>query len=264
MMALIESIKCFGIVTLYLEMNKSGYIVNSGQHAPHITKKLNELGMRQLYDGETRSFSYLIWDKTTEDAIIIDPVRDQASRDLVVCTNLKLVYVVNSLVHEDFITGVSALKKKVKGLKSVISKESGADADHKINDGDEIHFGHRYVVAISTPSQSSGCMSFLLDDNKAIIVNGFTKMHKLLDGGVVLPGHDFDDGGSTDTFVSAFHGKTMDEFVAFLKNTKPKNGGAPCPKKIDAAFECNMKEGANPFNVRSLRSSAKDKWGVFG
>ncbi|KAL7465329.1 hypothetical protein ACHAXS_005655 [Conticribra weissflogii] len=220
--------------------------------------------MRQLYDGETRSFSYLIWDKTTEDAIIIDPVRDQVCRDLVVCTNLNLVYVVNSKVHDDFITGVSALKRKVKGLKSVISKESGADADEKINDGDQIHFGHRHIIAIKTPSQSSGCMSFLLDDNKAIIVHGFNKMHKLPDGGIVMPGHDFDDGGSTDALVHEFHGKTMDDFVSFLKNTKPKKSGASWPKKFDAAFECNMKEGANPFNVRSLRSRAKYKWGVFG
>ena len=83
-------------------MTKGGYIFHpTDQHAPRVNKELKELGMRQLYDEGSKSFSYLIWDKKTEDAIIIDPVRDQVSRDLVVCTNLNLVYAVNTVSGRD-------------------------------------------------------------------------------------------------------------------------------------------------------------------
>ena len=138
-------------------------------HFISIDNDLKELGLRQLYDEESKSFSYLIWDKETEDAVIIDPVKHQASRDAIVCTNLNLIYAINTHVHEDHISGAAALKSKFKGLKSVVSKASGADADEYIEDGDEIHFGNRYITAIATPGHTSGCMSFVLDDGKAVI-----------------------------------------------------------------------------------------------
>eukprot|EP01083_Nonionella_stella_P288020 980340_1 len=135
----------------------AGYILrDDGHHHLHhhahtINQDLEELGMRQLFDEKTNSFSYLIWDKGTEDAVIIDPVRDQVSRDLMVSTNLNLLYAINTHVHEDHMSGTSALKKRVKGLKSVISRSSGADADELIQDGDEIHFDNRHIVALATP-----------------------------------------------------------------------------------------------------------------
>ena len=166
-------------------------------------------------------------------------------------------------VHRDHISGTSSLKRVVNGLKSVISKKSGADADEYVEDGDEVHFGNRYVVAISTPCQtSSGWMSFLLDDGKAIIVNGFNKLFKLSDGSVILPGHDFDCDVLGDAFMAQFKGSTMEEFVCFLKKTEVNN--VTLVENGGIAAACNRKDGAKPFHVRSLRASAKQKWGIFG
>ena len=120
-----------------------------------------ELGMRQLFDPETCTFTYLLWDKQTEDAILVDPVETQVKRDMLVATNLHLVYGVNTHCHADHISGTKKLKKKLKGFQSIISKASGARADELIEDGDEIHFGNRHVKCIATPGHTEGCFSFL-------------------------------------------------------------------------------------------------------
>ncbi len=48
---------------------------------------------------------------------------------------------VNTHCHADHITGTGLLKKKVLGLKSAISKHSGAAADIQLSDGDRVSFG---------------------------------------------------------------------------------------------------------------------------
>lgn len=48
---------------------------------------------------------------------------------------------VNTHCHADHITGTGLLKKKVFGLKSAISKFSGATADILLSEGDNITFG---------------------------------------------------------------------------------------------------------------------------
>ena len=108
--------------------NKGGFILfrkGGGTVDVHPENRdLGELGMRQLFDEESKSFSYLIWDKETEEAVLVDPVKGQVSRDILVSTNLHLVYAINTHVHEDRCSGTGLLKKKVKGLKSIISKAS--------------------------------------------------------------------------------------------------------------------------------------------
>ncbi len=111
----------------------------------------------------------------------------------------------------------------MEGLKSVISRASGAQADEYIEDGDELHFGTRHIIAIETPGHTSHDMSFLLDDGKAVITgdtllvggcgavlekNGgsawslcdslFHKLFTLPADCVVLPGHEYHGGISSN------------------------------------------------------------------
>ncbi|KAL7538137.1 hypothetical protein ACHAXR_008317, partial [Thalassiosira sp. AJA248-18] len=237
---------------------------------------------------ESNSFSYLIWDKDTEDAVIIDPVRNQVSRDIIASTNLHLLYAINTHVHEDRFSGGTSLKKKIKWLKTVISRPSKAEADQYIDDGDEIHFGNRHIVALATPGHTSGCMSFLLDDGKAVLtgdtllVDGYgpvlasgsarsffdSLFHKLLilpDSCIVLPGHDFGGGlhstiGHERSLIEEQCGN-MEDFVQFVNRKSDNNMTLPKENMIIAS---NMKDGATPFNLRSLRTRVKHRWGIFG
>ncbi len=38
--------------------------------------------VRQLFDPESSTYSYLVWDQGTLEAVLIDPVQDQVSRDM--------------------------------------------------------------------------------------------------------------------------------------------------------------------------------------
>ena len=70
-------------------------------------KKPASLGFKQLFDEESSTFTYLLWDVASKDAILIDPVDIQVDRDLkeVSDAGLKLKFGINTHAHADHITG---------------------------------------------------------------------------------------------------------------------------------------------------------------
>jgi len=275
---------------------KGGFILRkamdaSSQEAEEhsVPKPAGGIGMRQLFDDESCTYTYLLWDKETEDAILVDPVDRQVKRDLLVATTMNLVYAVNTHCHADHISGTGALKRKIKGLKSVISKASQAEADELIEHGDEIHFGNRFITALATPGHTEGCLSFLLDDGKAVLTGDtlfvlgcgrtdfqggsaetlYDSVHNQLftlpDDTVVFPGHDYNDkthstiGQEKENNPRLGNDKSKEEFVQFMNDLN-----LPYPKKMDIAVPANLKDGAKPFFVHTLRTRIKQRWGVFG
>lgn len=59
-------------------------------------------------------------------------------------------------MHADHITGTGELKKKLKSFKSVISKNTSAEADLYIDENDLIHFGKFQLVCHNTPGHTDG------------------------------------------------------------------------------------------------------------
>ena len=124
---------------------------------------------RQLFDRVSCTYTYLLADTETSEAVIIDPVVELAERDaqtvkelglklkvsifafktnfpcvysLLYYENILLFqYCINTHVHADHITGTGLLKKLVPGVKSVISRPSGAEADVHVGHGDLVKFG---------------------------------------------------------------------------------------------------------------------------
>ena len=95
---------------------------------------------RQLFDRESCTYTYLLADTVSKEAVLIDPVIELSERDvsLVKELGLNLKYVLNTHVHADHITGTGRLKKLVPGVQSVISAKSGAEADVHVKDGDRM------------------------------------------------------------------------------------------------------------------------------
>lgn len=56
--------------------------------------------------------------------------------------------VVNTHCHADHVTGTGLMKKQIQGLKSAISKHSGASADIQLSEGDNITFGKHVRTTI--------------------------------------------------------------------------------------------------------------------
>ena len=126
----------------------------------------NKLIFRQLFEKESSTYTYLLADSASKEAVLIDPVLDTVERDAKAIAELGLTlkFVLNTHVHADHITGSGELKKRFTGCKSVVAEASGAAADVKVKEGDEVAFGARSLVCLSTPGHTAGCMSFVVDD----------------------------------------------------------------------------------------------------
>ena len=126
---------------------------------------------RQLFDGPapagggSSTWTYILGDRATGEAVIIDPVLEQVERDAAQLAELGLTlkYALNTHCHADHITGSGALKKCVgPGLQSAIAAAAGAKADLQLAPGDEVVWagGQRTLRVLPTPGHTSGCVSF--------------------------------------------------------------------------------------------------------
>ena len=95
---------------------------------------------RQLFDPESSSYSYLLGDELTREAVLIDSVVEQHDRDvsLVRELDLKLVLALETHVHADHVTGAGRLREAL-GARVGVGKRSGVhNADLLLGDGDWI------------------------------------------------------------------------------------------------------------------------------
>ena len=228
------------------------------------------MNVRQLFDEDSSTYSYLLWDEESRDGILIDPVDLQVDRDLSIAAEIgvNLLFGVNTHAHADHITGTFLLKNKTNCLKSVISEASGATADVLLKPGDRITFGSRYVEAIPTPGHTDGCMSYVTDDQTmvftgdALLIQGcgrtdfqqgssstlydsiHSKLFTLPDSCIVYPGHDY-KGRLSSTITEEKENnprlglsKSKDEFIDIMTNLN-----LPHPRKIAVAVPANLRDG---------------------
>ncbi|RQP25227.1 MBL fold metallo-hydrolase [Piscinibacter terrae] len=121
---------------------------------------------RQLFDPTSSTYTYLLADPATREAVLIDPVFDHARRDIALLRelDLRLVATLDTHVHADHVTGAWLLRQQC-GSQIVLSQASGAtNADRLLQHGDRIAFGHRHLEARATPGHTSGCLTYVLDD----------------------------------------------------------------------------------------------------
>eukprot|EP00435_Cladocopium_sp_Y103_P076037 s49_g74.t1 len=122
--------------------------------------------IEQLFDTQGSStFSYLVGCTKSHEAVLIDPVLGMEGRDLALADELgfKVKYVLNTHCHADHITSGGAIKKLHPEVKTLISAASGAAADLKLKDGDQVHFGDYALKSVATPGHTDGCITFVLE-----------------------------------------------------------------------------------------------------
>ena len=121
--------------------------------------------VRQLFDHDTWTYTYLLWDEETKEAAIIDSVKERVERDVKYINELglNLKYSMETHVHADHVTG-SGLLREILGVKTAVHSEGGATcADVQINDGDIFKLGQQEIRAIYTPGHTSGDVSYYID-----------------------------------------------------------------------------------------------------
>ena len=125
---------------------------------------------RQLFDRESCTYTYLLADEQSREAILIDPVRELLQRDLTLLGELGLTlrYTFETHVHADHVTASGLLRQQL-GSQSVLSARGGAPCvDVAAEDGQQLSFGQHTVTCLATPGHTDGCMSFFVPDLDAV------------------------------------------------------------------------------------------------
>ena len=225
---------------------------------------------RQLFDQQSSTYTYLLADESSREAVLIDPVFEQARRDraLIEELGLKLIWTLETHVHADHVTGAWLLRERL-GSRIAVSKAGGADgADVYLNDLDLIRFAKRHLEARATPGHTAGCLTYVLDDRMAaftgdallIRVCGSTdfqqgdartlfrsvrdRIFSLPEGCLIYPGHDYRGLAATSVGEEKLYNPRLGEaigeqdFVGYMKNL-----GLAHPKLMDHAVPANLKCG---------------------
>lgn len=219
----------------------------------------------QLFDGDSSTYTYLLVDAKSREAILIDPVREKIDRDVQLVRELgaTLKYILDTHVHADHVTGAGELRKRT-GAKTAIGALSGVDcADILLKDGDTLDFGSQTLTALATPGHTAGCMSFVVGDRvftgDALLIRGTgrtdfqegsssrlydsikEKLFRLPDSTLVYPAHDYKGQTHSTIGLEKRHNprigdnKTREEFAAILAALKLSQ-----PIRIHEAVPANL------------------------
>jgi len=220
--------------------------------------------LRQLFDRDSCTYTYLLAHAQSREAILIDPVIELAERDanLIKQMGLHLRYALNTHMHADHITGTGRLKKLVPGVQSVISGLSGAEADIKVDEGDKIEFGGESVEVVSTPGHTNGCVTYIhrglgcAFTGDALLIRGcgrtdfqegsagdlydnvWAKILSLPEQTLLYPAHDYNGQTVTTVAEEKLYNprltKSKEEFIKIMETLN-----LPYPNKIDESLPAN-------------------------
>lgn len=225
---------------------------------------------RQLFDPQSSTYTYLLGDSASREALLIDPVFEQVRRDaaLIHELDLRLLWTLETHVHADHVTGAWLFKRRT-GSRIALSEASGAaGADRLLAHGDMVAFGKRCVEVRLTPGHTNGCVTYVLDDQSiaftgdCLLIRGSgrtdfqqgsahsmylsvrAQIFTLPSSCLLYPAHDY--RGLTVTSVEEerrFNPRLggdigEQDFTGYMKNL-----GLAHPKQIDLAVPANLKCG---------------------
>jgi glyoxylase-like metal-dependent hydrolase (beta-lactamase superfamily II)/rhodanese-related sulfurtransferase len=229
----------------------------------------------QLFDPASSTYTYILFDVDTREALLIDPVDEQLQRDLQVLREhgLKLVWTVETHAHADHITSAGLLAEHT-GAKTAAPAGCGiGGAAVQLQHGDMLAFGSQSVQVLHTPGHTAGSVSYLwamtgatgqarhVFTGDTLLINGCGRtdfqsgsaeamFHSLTQVLFVLPadttvwpGHDYQGRthsniGQEKASNARVAGKTQAEFVAIMAGLN-----LPRPKRMDEAVPANLRSG---------------------
>ena len=225
---------------------------------------------RQLFDQASGTYTYLLADKNTSEAVLIDTVYEQHQRDfsLIQELDLSLKACLETHCHADHVTGAWLLKHRTR-CPILASAASGIEpVERALEQGDQIAFGEFSLLVVPTPGHTDGCISFVINDDSMVFTGdallirscGRTdfqrgsaqklyhsikrRLFNLPDDCLVYPAHDY-SGRTVSTIIEEkrhnprIGGQANEsDFVGYLENLQ-----LPHPKQLDIAVPSNLKAG---------------------
>ena len=220
---------------------------------------------RQLFDQDTWTYTYIVWDEETREAAIIDSVKEQFKRDskYLKALGLNLKYALETHVHAVHITASGQLRNEF-GCEVGVSEHGGTNCvDIQVTDGQVFMLGEQEIKAIHTPGHTNGDVSFVIDgavfsgdalliracgrtdfeqgDSTTLYHSITKKLFTIADDTIVYPGHDY--AGFTTSSIGEekalnprlADNKPKDEFMNIMDTLD-----IPKPKRIDVAVPGNL------------------------
>ncbi|MEY3944108.1 MAG: hypothetical protein RL697_121 [Pseudomonadota bacterium] len=225
----------------------------------------------QLFEPVSCTYTYVLFDEDTREAVLIDPVDEMLERDLQVLREqgLKLVWTVETHAHADHITSAARLAEHTGARTAAPQGCNIGTAGVQLKDGHTLSFGRQTIKALHTPGHTAGSMSFYWDrgdtrhvfTGDTLLINGCGRtdfqsgsakamyqsltqvLFALPADTVVWPGHDYQ--GRTHSTIGAeatgntrVAGKTLAQFEETMNSLN-----LPKPKRIDEAVPANLTSG---------------------
>lgn len=120
---------------------------------------------RQLFDHDSSTYSYLLADESTHEAVLIDPVLEQTPLYLQLLKELglELKVAMDTHTHADHITALGKLRDET-GCVTMMGEQAGsACASTSFGDKQTIKVGNLRFTALHTPGHTDDSYSFLLE-----------------------------------------------------------------------------------------------------
>lgn len=225
---------------------------------------------RQLYDDTSSTYTYLLGDESSREAIIIDPVFEQVKRELALLRelDLELKVVADTHAHADHVTAAWIMKQHT-GCQIALSAAVGArNVDIALHHGDRFGVRGISLEVRSTPGHTDGCNTYVLEDRSmaftgdALLIRGCGRIDfqqgdasrlyhsiteqifTLPDDCILYPAHDYNGRTRSSVAEEKQHNPRVGgevnetDFVYYMKAMQ-----LPHPKKIDEALPNNMRCG---------------------
>ena len=254
-------------------------MVHSNDQKQLILNHGGSMLLKQLFDINTSTYTYLLADSETREAVIIDPVIECVDRDLKLIDELELtlLYTLETHIHADHITGSGELRRQTGALSGVSAIAQVECVDHQLHHKDVIHFGRYSLEVRSTPGHTDGCLTFVVEaENQmmaftgdALLIRGCGRtdfqqgssetlyqsvhhqIYTLPDHTLIYPGHDYRGHTVSTVAEEKKHNLRLNtkikqaEFVDIMNQLKLSH-----PKRIHEALPANLNCGIKHKNEK--------------
>ena len=229
---------------------------------------------RQIFDSESSTYTYLLADPSSGEALLIDPVLDAVPGylELIGQLDLKLINAVDTHVHADHITGLGALREAT-DCATVMGEHSRAECvSLKLREGDRLSVGEVTLDVLYTPGHTDDSYSFVLPDRvftgDTLLIRGtgrtdfqngdptaqydslFGKLLRLPEETLVYPAHDYNGMtvstiGEEKRFNPRLQVGSVSEYAELMNGLELSD-----PRLMDVAVPANLACG-KPADARA-------------
>ncbi len=170
---------------------------------------------RQLFDRTSSTYSYLIAERSGGEALLIDPVLENADQYVQLLNELdvKLALAVDTHIHADHVTALGSLRQKTDCATAMGEQSAAECVSVKFREGEKLCVDNLRLDILYTPGHTDDSYSFVLPDRvftgDTLLIRGtgrtdfqngdpgaqydslFGKLLRLPQDTLVYPAHDY-------------------------------------------------------------------------